>query len=304
MPASIFRTTGRRTNLQPQSSAQNFIDVHNEDELLAALTALPRGDGNCYGKGINIVADITLTRALLMSADIHDGITISTPGRARINAGGFAISVAAADAVIKDIWFVSPGLLTLSGERSSLSGVRLTNSLGVLIEADDIIVFNIPKFSAGVGATAAFTVKSFNVSIRDIRIYEGTAAFTSDLDLVDGAGKVFFRDVQSFTGSGVLVSSSGLPVSEIWIIDCIASGHGAVDDITISGQLWVVRGNRLNSSSIIRATAVTGGSSVIAGNLLVGSIITNAGSGYNTITGNVNVGTLTTDLFDAVGLNT
>ena len=165
------------------------------------------------------------------------------------------------------------------------------------------MVFNIPKFSAGVGATAAFTVKSFNVSIRDIRIYEGTAAFTSDLD-VDGAGKVFFRDVQSFTSSGVLVSSSGLPVSEIWIVDCIAYGHGAVDDITISGQLWVVRGNRLNSSSIIRATAVTGGSSVIAGNLLVGSIITNAGSGYNTITGNVNVGTLTTHLFDAVGLNT
>ena len=118
------------------------------------------------------------------------------------------------------------------------------------------------------------------------------------------AREVFFRDVQSFTSSGVLVSSSGLPVSEIWIVDCIAYGHGAVDDITISGQLWVVRGNRLNSSSIIRATAVTGGSSVIAGNLLVGSIITNAGSGYNTITGNVNVGTLTTHLFDAVGLNT
>lgn len=302
MPASIFRSTGQRTNLQPQSSAQNFIDVHNEDELLAALTALPRGDGNCYGKGINIVADITLTRALLMSADIHDGITISTPGRARINAGGFAISVAAADAVIKDIWFVSPGLLTLSGERSSLSGVRLVNSLGVSIEADDVMVFNIPKFSAGVGATAAFTVKSFNVSIRDIRIYEGTAAFTSDLHL-DGAGKVFFREVQSFTNSGVLVSSA-LPVSEIWIIDCYADGHGAVDDITISGQLWVVRGNRLNPLAIIRATAVTGGSSVIDGNIYVGSIITNAGSGYNTITGNVNVSTLTTHLFDAVGLNT
>lgn len=302
---SLFPKIGARVNLQPQSMAQFFVDVRNESQLLSAVATLAGSTGNCYGKGINVVAPITLTQALVLTAGLNDGLTISSPGRAAIDAAGFGITVAADDVVIQDLAFTDLGTFTISGARAGVSGVTFTNTKGFSITGADAIIADIPMMTAATGAGSAFSVNAIGVSISDVRVAAGDSVFTSGMSLGASAGQVVFEKANVANGattSGVLVASPDA-VSEIWVLDCFFPSGVAATAIEISGQLWVVRGNRLSSSSDIVAGA-SGGSAVINGNLFINEIDTSAGTGLNAIVGNVEVTTITSAGSDQVGLNT
>lgn len=290
---------------QPLQSKQNQVYVYSETELLAALSNLPLLTGDCYGKSIIVAASIQLTKAILLAAGRYDGLTILSPGRATINCQAFAITIAASDVVVRDLDFLTAGIFTISGARCEVSGVTFTNFKGFSISGADTVVSNIFKMSGATGAGPAFTVNAFGVSISNVKLSVGTAGFTDTIALGASAGESSFSLIKVPSGAsttGILVSAPSA-VSNISVLDCVDLSSAAVDSILISGTFWVVRGNYLPSTAVIR-TGASGDHAVIHGNIGIGSIITTAGIGFNTIVGNVGVTTITPDAADAVGLNT
>ena len=243
---SIFRNNLRRVNLQPQASAQSSIDVRNEDELFAALTSLPTttATGDCSGRAINLVADITLTRTISLD-DQHAGLLITSASRSRVTSSS----------VISMITVVGDNVDSVAIKGISAVGfVALLNLAGKIVERWSI--FNVVgdgTFSAGAIATSG-----------------GRLGFSSVRDsYVDGvSGDCNFT---SFIGNDMTSMSLGNTVN------AIISGNIISGNITLTaagGSLTIMGNGFLGGASI--DTSAGPGANTIFGNTNVGTITTHA----------------------------
>lgn len=296
---TLFPKMGARVNLQPQSMAQNFIEVRNETQLRAALGSLPGAQGNCYGKGISIVAPITLTAPLVLAATLNDGLTITCPGQALLDAAGFSFNFAAQDIVFKNVNVSNADTFTLSSSFFTIENCAFTDFDGFLISGTDGELRNLSLSSGSASAAIAITGSHINVDQIVITDGEDRPPFSSIVSMDDSSYNIFSRIDSNNSTVSVFVDFPGdaAPSDHIWLRDCMVQ-TATVEQL---GQSWIVSGNEVgditaNSSS---------GSSVYGGNFFPfgGTIDTSAGAGSNTIFGNVNV-TVVSHGTDQVGLNT
>jgi len=283
MPASIFRPLGKREVLQTQGSAQNVIDVHNENEFLAALTALPNADSYCYGKSINIVSDIIATQQVTLGTQ-HSGLTIGTVSGARISTSStltswLLLSLNTKNVTIRGLVFTANfaaiNVFEVRGTTHTIEGntvnelATVTNFIYIQLLASPIYVIN-NKID---GLTTTSILLLGGIGSLGGSLITGNVRFGGDMILMTANQTVFNNNV-SIGGINVTFMSNA----------------------TISN-------NVMNG-----AITISGGSStrtVISGNAMRGfAITTSASAGAHTIFGNTNCGTITPDTTDAVGLNT
>lgn len=297
--SSIFTRPRARPPLAAVSSQQNLIAVSTEDELLAALTSLPRSDGSCYGRGISIVGDITLKRPVVLGAQ-HKGLTISSPTLCRINTAtslDYAFnSFASSDILVKNI--------SLGSTFSADTFIFLSNRASI----ESIVVYPGATLDSLV-AIDGYTVLSIRqCSCKDVASVSGIklikAAATGSGAQVDG----IVEDNDNFTG--------GLPsVSFVNSMLCKNKNLGVWQDDTGS---YPTENTMCFANTFVKAQesdpfgdgniTLSNASSLnnaIYGNCLNGCNINTSGSaGGNTIVGNTNVGVITPAGTDAVTSNT
>lgn len=279
---SIFTRPRARPPLAAVSSQQNMLAVSTEDELLAALTSLPRSDGACYGRGINIVGDITLTGSVTLGAQ-HSGLLITSSSNARLSTSttlAQAFSLSAADGVTLE-------RLTLGAGFSATSFVKLDgddhtiDAVGVLSGAT---VTNLVRMGL---ATSARVLDCYSQSSSAIVLVQGPSS---------GIGNCVISGNISFTGGlrqlsmikSIVSMNTDLGGWETFPArntdDCVCTGNA------MAGQIAIYAGI---------------GRNVISSNAMAGfNISTSATTGQNTIVGNTNVGTITNAATDAVTSNT
>lgn len=245
MPTSIFRNVGRRTTLQPQSSAQNSIDVTTEDELRAALTSLPRGEDFCSGRSIVITADIPVRDTIVLGVQ-HSGITITSPGGARF------LSVDGAT----DTLFAVDG----DPERVTLIGFGLTGFSALLDAGDSSLstwfILNVvdPTQAAsivgGAGVLTASTISGvyLNQIAIVLSVSRVTASTVNAMPLGDSA-------LNTITGNIVI---------------------GGDLTLTSGGGLNAISSNVFASGNIDTSTGI--GDNAIVGNIMQGGTITATGT--------------------------
>lgn len=280
---SIFTRPRARPPLAAVSSQQNMLAVTTEDELLAALTALPRSDGACYGRGINIVGDITLTGTVTLGAQ-HSGLLITSSSNARLSTSTAltqAFSLSAADGVTLE-------RLTLGAGFSATSFVGVDgddhtiDSIGVLLGAS---VTNLVRMGL---ASATRIVDCYSQASSAIVLVQGPSS---------GIGDCVISGNTSFTGGLRQLSMSKSVISMNTNLggwetfparttdDCVCIGNVMV------GQIAIYAGFGRN---IISSNAMNGFNIDTSG----------TGTGQNSIVGNTNVGTITSNAADAVTSNT
>jgi hypothetical protein len=279
---SIFTRPRARPPLAAVSSQQNMLAVSTEDELLAALTSLPRSDGACYGRAINIVADITLTRTVTLGAQ-HSGLLITSSSNARLNTASplaQAFSLSAASSVTLE-------RMVLGATFSSTSFVRIDGN-GHSVK--DILVLN--------GAALTNLVRCGSAS--SMRIMDCYSQSSLSVVLAvgpsSGIGNCVFSGNVLFTGG---IQNVSLTKSAIY-------GNSSLGG-------WTTFPGRITEDCACYGNIMTGligiyagaGRNVIASNSMNGfDIDTSATTGNNSIVGNTNVGTITNASTDAVTSNT
>jgi len=301
VPASIFRNIGRRTVLQPQSMAQNTIDVATEDELIAALTTLPAETGDCYGKAISIVDDVQFTQTIEL-AQQHSGLRITSPSRARLTstvALDRLFFVAARDVLLDGLFFDAGMSATAIVEGSDTFNSRNLTVRDCVLHADAAVSrFVVPAIGIGFGLRVERN--SVTSTTAAVLLYGpvGSGASGQGADVLAAA----IVDNVGF-GGGIAVAV---------LNDSVVSRNVRIGPIVVDGSTGSGGGNMI-SNNYIDAAPGTGilidndGFNVISGNNLGGGDIDTTGSvgaGGNSIVGNVNVNTITATGTDAVTSNT
>lgn len=282
---SIFTRPRARPPLAAVSSQQNMLAVSTEDELLAALTSLPRSDGACYGRGINIVGDITLTRGITLGAQ-HSGLLITSSSNARLSTKTAAVTPA---------FFVKNNANDVTIERLTLPSSFLAATFTQSSNAINTMVRNISV----IGATSSLTVltlgTSVGASVVDCVADLASSSFASIISITAAVANVFtVSGNRQFAGT-VLLSNGQLGVISNNTFLGAISAVGTVRNNVISG-------NTMAGNIAIQASA---GNNVISNNCMnTYNITTNTGIGGNAIVGNTNVGTITNAATDAVTSNT
>jgi hypothetical protein len=285
MVSGIFTRPRARPPLAAVSSQQNMLAVSTEDELLAALTSLPRSDGACYGRAINIIADITLTRSITLGAQ-HSGLLITSSSNARLVTSSVltAAFVVNGDDVTIEKMRLSDGFSATTfarpvGDRASIVGISLDSSSSVLMLVD----------ASG--------------NCKDI-IIRGNRAFPLSGNLVGattGSGSVTRGVIsENFDFSGG-ISSTALIQSNVSAN--MSFGGWSDAGSSLGSILSMVAGNYLTNSITITNPA-SGYCSIIGNGMNGAGINTSATFGSNSIVGNTNVGTITNASTDAVTSNT
>lgn len=288
---TLFPKIGARVNLQPQSMAQNTIEVRNETQLLAALGSLPGAQGNCYGKAINIVGDIVVTQSLTLST-AQAGLTITSPSRARIS--------------------------TLTPLTTSTGSLGAGNSwIRILLNAADVTIQGLSLEDDFSATNFVFSAGSRTV-VRDVVIRASTV--TNFVNFSSGASGLMLENNNATPPAGSTaallsggVVSSGRIVGNIGFAGGITNAD--MNRSVIAGNVslggWTNSGSATCKNSVVCGNTFTGDITltggaltefiVISGNAMSGNDITTvATNGGNTITGNTNVGVLTPDAADDV----
>lgn len=301
MPSSIFRNVGRRVVLQPQSMAQNTIDVTTEDELIAALTTLPAETGDCYGKAINIVDDIQFTQAISLASQ-HSGLRITSPSRAKLSstvALDRLFFVAARDILIDGLFFGEGMTATTIVEGDDSFNSRNLTIRDCVLDADAAVSALVTP-SLGVGLGMRVERNSVTATTACALVYGPTGTGPA----LQGAD-VFGATIVDNTGFGGGINVAVLNNSVI--SRNIRIGPIVVDGSTGSGGGNMISNNDLDAGPGTGILIDNDGNNVISGNNLDGGDIDTTGSvgaGGNSIVGNVNVNTITATGTDAVTSNT
>jgi hypothetical protein len=281
---SVFVRPRARPRLAAVATSQNIIDVHTEDELLAALTSLPRGDDACYGRAINIVSDITLTRTVTLSTQ-HAGLTITSSSRARLATASAltrAFSISASDILIENL-VLTDGFSATTLVRSFADRLHVT---GISVSSTATIT-NLIDASLG----------PFGLTVTDCVVANGGPSVV----LVLGGGAPLTSGVVSgnrnFGGGLLTIDLSG----------SVVTGNAGLGGWTNAGTATcanvAVTGNRFTGDIVL--TGALSSNVSITGNAMGGNDIdTVLTAGSNSIVGNTNVGTITADATDAVTSNT
>jgi hypothetical protein len=280
--ASVFTRPRARPPLAAVSSQQNLIAVSTENELIAALTSLPRSDGSCFGRAINVVADIYLTKTIKLSS-IHSGLTITSSSNARINSSAnanTALDCALANRVtIENLtigqnclstYFIYPGFYTT---------VR------------NITVFD---GSSIVGLTLL-------VAQQGLRILNCACEAASGIRLAVGPT----TQIQDAVISGNVKFSGG--IAQVSFIRSVISGNTSIGPWTTSPGRETANTSCFGNAFVGRIQIINALSNNVSifGNSMGGfNITTSATAGGNSIVGNTDVGTISNASTDAVTSNT
>lgn len=282
---SIFTRPRARPPLAAVSSQQNMLAVSTEDELLAALTSLPRSDGACYGRAINIVADITLTRTVTLGAQ-HSGLLITSSSNARISTKTVDVT---------PTFFVKNNANDVTVERMVLSTGFLSS---VFVQSSGAINTSVKGISV-VGITFPMTVlllgTTSGASVSDCVSDLASSSTASIISIAAAVATVF-----SVCGNKQFAGTVSLSNGQLGII----SSNSFLGPISAVGTVRnnVISGNTMAGNITMQAST---GNNVISGNCMNSyNITTSAGIGGNSIVGNTNVGTITNASTDAVTSNT
>lgn len=281
--ASVFARPRARPPLSSVSSQQNFVSVGNEDELLAALTVLPRSDGVCYGRGVNIVGDITLKKPVRILQQ-HSGIVITSSSNARITTKSsiescFIVETSANDVTIERM-SISPNTLATQFVRSFFNTnntIRHISAYG--LRSSSITIANLGQCERpSIVDCASDTSSSPSVSIASGTII-GPSGFTI-------SGNKGFSATSTFLGGsrGIISGNALLGELSLTLTNCVISGN------TFSGRIFLSATSRYNA--------------IVGNNMATNNISTSSSAGDNSIVGNTNVGTITNAATDAVTSNT
>lgn len=301
MPSSVFTRPRARPALAAISSQQNRIDVATEDELLAALTSLPRYDGSCYGKAVNIVRDIKLTRTVELTL-IHSGITITSSSKSKINSdssveSAFSIGFkeycynVTIDGLTIGDGFLSKYFLRYFDIRS----IATIKNISIPVFSTAPTIEALVAFSEGVKLRVESCVDDWGIKI--ITPYyplNPSVSVLFDSQIISNSG--FENGISGCALNNVVVS--GNMYLGGWDSLSSSTSFTRSENVCFSGNtLWgsiIVRNPFSKNISIV-------GNSFIASPL---SIDTSATAGSNSIVGNTNVGTITNAATDAVTSNT
>lgn len=294
--SSIFRDVNARTNLQPQSTAQNTIQVTTVDELKAALTTLPsvNGTGNCYGKAIDIVADLVFPEQVTLDR-IHDGLRITSSSRSRITTTTHLsrwLKYKTRDLQVDGLFFANGFDATTifeADEDDNSNGTTLRDHL----ISDSIVATSFAVLNEGGGE---------GMIIADNRIRSPTTLVLISRTGADPyiGGPYLVR--ANITGNDGFKGGMDIDIAKFSTIAhnvelgplSITSASGATGNNTITGN--VMEG---------AITIADDGANAIVGNAMQAhAITTNTSGGFNTIVGNTRVSAITAAGTDAVGNNT
>lgn len=284
MPSSVFTRPRARPPLSSVSSQQNSIDVKTEDELLAALTSLPRSDGACYGRAINIVGDITLTRPVVLASQ-HSGLTITSSSNSLLSTSTALDSCFNAQ----------------NAEAVTIENITLSKNISVTSFAITGLRLAVQRVSVVDGATIVGLVRTLSTVSTGLRILSCVSRSSSAVRLISGASIAIADGVIShninFTGGIIGVSFSSSVISNNADLGGWTTFSGReTRNCTCTGNTMV--GN-------IEIRAILSLNNVVVGNAMNGfDIDTSTTGGGNTIVGNTNVGTISSAGTDAVTSNT
>lgn len=280
--ASVFARPRARPPLSSVSSQQNFVSVGNEDELLAALTVLPRSDGVCYGRGVNIVGDITLTTPVRLLRQ-HSGIVITSSSNARITTKSaidscFIVETNANDVTIERM-SISQDTSVTQFVRSFFNTNNTVRNISVYGRTSVIIMMTIGSCQrpSVVGCSADVSSESFasiigsGITQSFFFTVSGNRGFGATSTMLSGQGGVF-------SGNSLLGELS------LTVTNCVISGN------TFNGRIFLGATSRYNA--------------ICNNAMLSNNISTSSSAGDNSIVGNTNVGTITNAATDAVTSNT
>lgn len=288
---SIFAGRNRRAVLQGQTQARQFIAVATEDEFISALGELPGSDGNCYGKGINVVAPITFRQTVTLSR-LHDGLTITSPSLAvisTIEGVDTWLFVGAREVTVRGLFFGS-------GFRAptAIKGNSAVNAANFTVR--DCIVSDSSAVTTFVNADAAFQV---SLQILDNRTtVPASISLLVDSNIDGGVDSALIRGNSGFKGASSVPSLTRGALSKNLRI-----GQWSVTASTGSGGDSVYSGNVFEGDLLLN----NDGNNVISGNAMQGHNINTTGAvgaGGNVIDGNTDVGAITNNAGDVVGDNT
>lgn len=279
---SIFTRPRARPPLAAVSSQQNMLAVTTEDELLAALTALPRSDGACYGRGINIVGDITLTRGITLGAQ-HSGLLITSSSNARLSTKTAAVTptffIQRANDVIIERLVLPSTFLSARFVQTSFARSTVVRSINVVSASQSFTMMLV-----GTG--------SFNASIHDcFASVQSLPTAISIIEVASGSQWKVGGNID-FNGDVQITSTSGVITGNVRLGRVLGSvmSQSVISSNTMVGDILLQSGGARN---------------VICGNVMNGyNINTLSTNGENSIVGNVDVGTITNDPLDAVTSNT
>ena len=285
MPASIFRSLGKREVLQTQSNAQNVINVSTEDEFIAALTALPNADSYCYGKSINIVSDIIATQQVTLGLQ-HSGLTIGTVSGARISTSSTLsswLNLALSDSVtIRGLTFTA---------NFAATSVFITTARNCTIAENTV------SSSATITNFALVTTLSGPIFVVNNKVTSPVSAFLGGFSLLGGFGTVQFSLISGNIGFAGIINLQS------------ASYSTFTNNLNFGFLILASTVRAIVSNNDFQGIDIDGNSSavVISGNGLngFGTISTFASvNGQNTIYGNTEYDVIFSNSLDAVGLNT
>lgn len=284
--SSIFTRPRARPPLAAVSSQQNLIAVSTEDELLAALTSLPRSDGACYGRGINIVGDITLSRKIVLSRQ-HSGITITSSSKARMATSkplDAAIEIICPNVTVDSI-FLGNGF-------SATSFIVFGYDPILGITADDSRISNNEiQDNAVVSSFVNSSLVSVFCDISGNKVSQLGPSCVLLSGVFGVVGSVIGRNINFFGGISSRVERSTI---------CHNSQIGTM---SFSGGFGTcVNGNNLTGNIVLSANCSR--YSIVGNHMYSNNIDTSASLGQNSIVANVDTGTITNAATDAVTSNT
>lgn len=299
---TIFSRPRARPPLTAVSSQQNNVDVATENELLNALTSIPRSEKSCYGKSISIVDDIAISEKIFLYPQ-HSGLQIRSPSRSKISTKKFLSSIfeCAADNVSIDGIYLNEGCNC----SSLITSPTETETYG-----------------KGVGLTVKNVSIGKNATISNlIFVYEGFARINvsnNDVDSQDIDDPLIVNLV-STTNPGVYVEKCNFNsnygffggISGVNMVQCSVYGNqiGSIVISNIPNPPLLVRsfknrifGNIIDELITIGSASTSGSyNNLIIGNHVLSEINTLYGSD-NSIVGNY-VPTINNSPSDAVTSN-
>lgn len=284
---SIFTRPRARPPLAAVSSQQNMLAVSTEDELLAALTSLPRSDGACYGRGINIVGDITLTQPIKLRQQ-HSGLVITSSSNARLSTKT-ALTQA----------FDCALCVNLIIERLSVdAGFSVTSFV---------------QFALSSECTVRGILVGVSASLTNLVTHISGSSLCVDGCMVSSGGPavvLIVGAINGFMDRGIVSNNINFSggIATLNLRNSAVYGNIALGGWTNGNQQTkdvMVTGNRFSGAITLIGSAAGSGNISIVGNSMGNSNInTSATAGSNSIVGNVNVGTITNAATDAVTSNT
>lgn len=308
MPSSVFTRPRARPALAAISSQQNLISVATEDEFFAALTTLPRSDGACYGRGINIVADIGFTKTIVLASQ-HSGLRITSSSSSRVFSpvllGNLflvddAINVTIENLTVGRIGDPGNGFVVLVGTAGKNLTIR-----NIFVESTSDLTHVVLYAPFGLTSYSGIGLKVLNCVVDDDTGSKSVSLYCQVTDTVC-TGAQFIGNVNFFGGIGT-PPTPGFIFFRGCLDKSVISQNVNLGKIDMSFTAASTLNCTAITSNIMRGQIIIGAATqdfVISSNAMNGNDIYTLNGANNSIVANTQVGTITNSGTDAVTSNT